>query len=59
MTLLDPGVDFDATVNLGGASGLSQVELDFLLSEVESDAEDDLDDLEVWPVLAIGVNYAF
>ena len=47
MALLDPGVDFDATVNPGGASGLNQVELDFLLSEVESDAEDGLNDLEV------------
>ena len=59
VALLDPGVDFDATVNAGGPNGLNQAELDALLSEIESDAEDDLDDLEVWPVLAIGVNYAF
>lgn len=59
VALLDPGVDFDATVNTGGPNGLSQSELNALLKDIESDAEDDLDDYDLWPVLAIGVNYAF
>jgi len=55
-----PGhVDFDATVNSGGTNGYDQAELDDLLAKLESDAEDDLDDYEFWPVFAIGVNYAF
>jgi hypothetical protein len=29
------------------------------LAEMESDADDELDDFDFWPVLAIGVNYAF
>ena len=57
--LLDPGVGFDATVNAGGANRLDQAEADILLAEIESDAEDDPGDVEVWPVLAIEVNYAF
>ena len=59
VTLLDPGVDFDATVNAGGANWLDPAEADILLAEIESDAEDDPGDVEVWSVLAIGVNYAF
>jgi hypothetical protein len=59
VAMLDPEVDFDATVNPGGANGLSQAELNELLAEMESDADDELDDFDFWPVLAIGVNYAF
>ncbi len=59
VVLLDPGVGFDATVNAGGANRLDQAEADILLAEIESDAEDDPGDVEVWPVLAIEVNYAF
>ncbi len=59
VVMLDPSVDFDATVNAGGTNGLSQAELNTRLSKLESDAEDDLDVLELWPVLALGVNYAF
>jgi hypothetical protein len=57
--MLDTEVDFDATVNGGGTNGYDQAELDALLASLESDAEDDLDDYEFWPVFAIGVNYAF
>ena len=59
VALLDPSVDFDATVNAGGANGLSQAELNSALAALEADAEDELDDYELWPVLAIGINYAF
>ena len=59
VAMLDPEVEFDATVNPGGDNGLSQAELDQRLAEMEADAEDELDDLELWPVLAVGINYRF
>jgi hypothetical protein len=59
VALLDTSVDFDATVNAGGTNGLNQADLDRRLAQLEKDAEDDLDDFELWPVFAIGLNYAF
>ena len=59
VALLDPSVDLDATVNAGGTNGLSQAELNSRLAGMESDAEDDLDDFEAWPIIALGLNYAF
>ena len=59
VAMLDPSVDLKADVNPGGSNSLNQAELDQILSDMESDAEDDLDDLKLWPVLAVGLNYAF
>ncbi|MDC1286867.1 hypothetical protein N8198_03175 [Gammaproteobacteria bacterium] len=59
VALLDTSVDFDAAVNTGGTNGLDQAELDTILRALEKDAEDELDDYELWPVIALGVNYAF
>jgi len=59
VAMLDPDVDFEATVAAGSPNGYTQAELDDILVGLEKDAEDDLDDLEFWPVLAFGVNYAF
>jgi prepilin-type processing-associated H-X9-DG protein len=59
VALLDTSVDFDASVNTGGTNGLNQAELDSILRSLEIDAEAELDDYELWPVLALGVNYAF
>ena len=59
MALLDTSVDFDAAVNAAGPNGLSQAELDSRLRSLEKDAEAELDNYELWPVLALGVNYAF
>ncbi len=56
VAVLDIDVDFEATTT-GGT--YTQGELDDILASLEKDAEDDLDDYELWPVLAIGVNYAF
>jgi hypothetical protein len=56
VAMLDPDVDLEATTT--GAT-YTQSELDAILVDLEKDAEDDLDDLELWPVFAIGVNYAF
>ncbi len=58
VAMLDPEVDLDADVR-AGTNGLSQAELDQRLAEMEADAEDELDDLKLWPVLSVGVNYAF
>jgi hypothetical protein len=55
VALLDTSVDFEATAT----GGLSQADIDTALAGMERDAEEDLDDLELWPVLAIGINYAF
>ena len=59
VALLDPEVSFDAVVNAGGTNGYTQAELDAILVDLENDAEDELDDYELWPVAAIGINYAF
>ena len=55
VALLDTSVDFEATAT----GGLSQAELDDALDGMARDAEEDLSDLEVWPVVAVGLNYAF
>ena len=59
VAIVEPSADFEATVNTGGLNGLDQAELNSLLRQMEQDAEDDLDDLEFWPVASIGINYAF
>ena len=59
VALLDPSASFEATVNGGGANGLSQSELNSRLRNLEDDAENDLDELEAWPMVALGLNYAF
>ena len=55
IALLDPSVKFEATAT----GGVSQADVDASLKEMEDDAEDELDEFEAWPVLSIGVNYAF
>jgi hypothetical protein len=59
VALLDPSANLDADVNVAGSNSLTQAELDDRIKEIEDDANDDLSDLEAWPVLSIGVNYAF
>lgn len=59
VALLDTSVDFDARVNTGGTNGLNQKQLNRRLAALEAEAEDELDDYELWPVLSIGINYAF
>lgn len=58
VAVLDPEVEFNATA-LAGTNGYTQAQLDAILSDLESDAEDELDDYELWPVVTIGLNYAF
>lgn len=58
VAMLDPEVELEADVR-AGTNGLNQAELNQRLAEMEGDAEDELDDLELWPVLSVGVNYTF
>lgn len=59
VAMLDIEVDYEASVDTGGPNGYDQAELNQRLADLESDSEDELDDYELWPVLAFGVNYAF
>lgn len=59
VAMLDPDADFDAEVNVSGSNSLDQAELERRLKGVEDDANDDLDEFEAWPVVSIGINYAF
>jgi len=58
LAMLDTDVDLEADVIAGG-NFADQDELEVSLRDLESDAEKELEDFELWPVLAIGVNYAF
>lgn len=57
VAVLETDVSLDAA--LASGSSLSDSELRAALDEAERDAEDELDDYEFWPVIALGVNYAF
>ena len=57
VALLDPSVDLTAEVS--GASAKSQADLDADMLALEADAESDLSQLEAFPILALGLNYAF
>jgi prepilin-type processing-associated H-X9-DG protein len=61
VALVEAGVSFEATLTPAGIGNFpgGQAQLDQTLTDLEDDAEEDLDDLEFWPVLAIGLNYAF
>jgi len=60
VALVEPQASFEATIAPGSPNFPGgQAALDQALNDLENDAEADLDDLEFWPVLAIGVNYAF
>ncbi len=54
--LLSPEVELEAPTATNPAN---QAALDDDVRAAESAAEDDLDDLEAWPIVSIGINYAF
>ena len=56
VALLDPDVDLEASVQ---GTTYTQAELNDILRGMEEDAEDDLDEFELWPVVAFGINYGF
>lgn len=55
IALLDPSVELEATA----IGAVSQADVDEALRTMERDAEQELDEFEAWPVLSVGVNYAF
>lgn len=57
VALLDPSASLEAS--LSGTAGITQQELDDALSDFESDVEGELDGFQLWPVITVGVNYAF
>jgi hypothetical protein len=58
--LMDPSVDLRGpTVSAANPNGISQADLDADVNEAESAANDDLSDLEMYPILSVGLNYAF
>lgn len=59
VALLDPSVELEAELNVGSANFADQAELDQTLRDAENDAEDELDDFDLFPVFSLGVNYAF
>lgn len=59
VALLDPSVNLNADVNISGSNSLTQTELNDRIRAIEDDAESDLSLLEAWPVISIGINYAF
>ena len=59
VALLDPQAQLQATVDTSGTSGLDQTALDAILRDAEDNFESELDEFELFPVLSIGVNYAF
>lgn len=56
VALLDPSADLSATAS---GSGLSQDDLDIRIDNAESDFNNDLSLFEAWPVISLGLNYAF
>lgn len=56
IVLLDPSIELEATAS---GAGLTQADVDARLVEMEGDAEDELEDFEAFPILSLGVNYAF
>ncbi len=58
VVLMDPDVDLTAPRVTSG-SGLNQADIDQDVKAAESSANDELSALKAWPVLSIGLNYAF
>lgn len=60
VVLMDPSVNLNGpTVSATNPNNISQAALDADVDAAEKEANDDLSDLEMWPVLSVGLNYAF
>jgi hypothetical protein len=59
VALLDPKANLNATVNMSGNNNLSQQALDSRIKATEDDINSELSVLKAWPVLSLGLNYAF
>ena len=58
VVLLDPSVDLKAPV-ISGTSTSTQAQIDADVNAAEAAANDELSVLEAWPVISLGLNYAF
>ena len=58
VAMLDPQAQLQATVNAGGAF-IDQAALDATLRDAEANFESEFDEFELFPVISIGINYAF
>ncbi len=58
VALLDPAAELSATA-VGDPGLLSQTDLDIRINSAENDINAELDQLEAWPIISIGFNYAF
>jgi len=58
VALLDPKAELNAQVITGG-NFANQGELDTAINDAENDVNNDLSLFEAWPVLSLGLNYAF
>ncbi len=58
VVLMDPDVDLTAPRVTSGSS-VNQADIDQDVKAAESSANDELSALKAWPVLSIGLNYAF
>lgn len=63
VVLMNPKASLTATLNptrsTAGSDGLTQTALDSDIQTAEDDINDDLSDLEMFPIISIGLNYAF
>lgn len=57
VALLDPDADLEASLATG--SSLNLAELEQSINAAEDDVNSDLDQLEAFPILSLGINYAF
>ncbi|MCH7881835.1 MAG: hypothetical protein IIB69_09765, partial [Proteobacteria bacterium] len=57
VALLDPVADLNATQT--GTSGLSSIDFNTAITDAENDLTQELGQLEAWPIISIGFNYAF
>ncbi len=59
VAMLDPEVELEADLNVGSVNFTDQADLNQTLRDAESDAEDEFDDFKLFPLISIGINYAF
>ncbi len=59
VALLDPSAELSATLDPGSTNFSGQAQLDATLRDMENDINSELSVLEAWPILSVGLNYAF
>jgi len=59
IALLDPKAELRATLDSGSTNFVDQDELNATLDQMEDDINSELSALEAFPILSVGLNYAF